>query len=315
MLKSISRSSASGGRFFSTGRRKAIRLGKVGPPYFVPPHVNTPEYANHAGAIGSRGPVFTPDMTIPLTVKREDWPKLREISKIVRGAMDHVRPHVVLGKTTEELDLIVFRYLTSHGAYPSSLYYGPKENAFPKSICTSINEVLAHGIPDDRPLENGDIINIDFAAFKDGLHSDMSETFIIGEASDVAKKLVQAARGSLQAAISRLKPGEKLSVIGEAIEEHCHTYGFHSHDFVSGHGIGYSYHGPPVIEHSTRTPAIGLMTPGMVFTIEPLVGEREAQPFLLSDGWTIVSSDASLSAQFEHTILIMDDGVEVLTGP
>ncbi|KAF0298797.1 Methionine aminopeptidase 1D, mitochondrial [Amphibalanus amphitrite] len=192
------------------------------------------------------------------------------------------------GVTTEEIDRLVHRLTVQHGAYPSPLNY----RGFPKSVCTSVNNVACHGIPDDRPLEDGDIINIDVTVFLDGHNGDCSETYPVGQVDQQGLRLIDAARRCRDDAIAICRPGVPFSEIG--------------------HGIGRYFHGPPEIYHCWNSYP-GTMQPGMTFTIEPVISQGSREIVLLEDGWTAISGDGSRSAQFEHTVLITEDGVEILT--
>jgi len=299
-----------------TKRRPALTPGVISPTYTVPKHIKTPEYATHQGALGSRGPYADVKSVFQQTpiLKPEEMIIMRNTSKVVRETMEYIRPFVKSGVTTDEIDRKIFEFATSKGAYPSSLFYGPRESPFPKSICTSVNEVICHGIPDSRPLQPGDIVNVDFALYKDGFHSDMSETFIIDDVDEDTRKLVEISRECLYKAIEQLHPGQDLSIIGQTISKHLENTPFISLDFVYGHGVGKNYHDKPSIYH-TYNKKPGTMRPGMAFTIEPIIVAGKPQVITWDDNWTVACDRGTLSAQFEHTVLITEDGVEVLTGP
>lgn len=225
--------------------------------------------------------------------------------------MDAVRDFVRAGITTGELDEMVHNYTTEHGHTPAPLGY----QGFPKSCCTSINEVICHGIPSDRVLKDGDIVNVDLTTIVDGWHGDSSETFLIGDVSDEARAVTQCAFDCLYAGIDALQPGCKVAEIGEAIVELAHGRGFSVVREFVGHGIGRSFHQEPTIpHHPTRQSRRDRLAPGMCFTIEPMinVGDRHGITDR-RDGWTVRTRDGSLSAQFEHTILMTEDGPAILT--
>ena len=214
------------------------------------------------------------------------------------------------GVTTDFINETVHQEIVSRGAYPSPLKY----RGFPKSCCTSVNNVVVHGIPDDRQLLDGDIINIDVTVFYDDFHGDTSDTFAVGNVDAAAKKLVRATRECLQRGIDVCGPGQTFNAIGKAIEPYANSLQFSVCRQYVGHGIGSYFHGPPNIHHYRRLKVRpGTMEPGMTFTIEPILMEGVPETRLLSDGWTVVSTDNQRSAQAEHTVLITDSGVEILT--
>ncbi|XP_071217322.1 methionine aminopeptidase 1D, mitochondrial-like isoform X2 [Salvelinus alpinus] len=209
---------------------------------------------------------------------------------------------------TDEIDFIVHQETIRHNAYPSPLRYG----GFPKSVCTSVNNVICHGIPDTRQLQDGDIINVDVTVYLEGYHGDTSETFLIGCVDEVGLKLVKTARKCRDEAIAACKPGAPLCVIGNTISEIAHSNGFHvCPDFI-GHGIGSYFHCHPEIWHHANTNDM-TMDEGMAFTIEPILMEGSSEFRILKDKWTAVSADDKRSAQFEHTVVITTDGVDILT--
>ena len=210
---------------------------------------------------------------------------------------------------TDEIDRFVHEYTVARGAVPAPLNY----RGFPKSVCTSINEVICHGIPGSRVLQSGDIVNVDVTSILDGWHGDVSATFYIGEPRPAARRLVEVARECLARAIAEVRPGARLGDIGAAIQEHAEAHGCSVvRDFV-GHGIGRAFHEPPQVSHvGTRGRGLRL-SEGMTFTIEPMINEGVWQMRVLADGWTAVTADGKLSAQFEHTVAVTADGVEVLT--
>ena len=231
--------------------------------------------------------------------------------------MDFIRPHVVVGITTVELDKLVHDYTLDHGHTPACLGYPGDKYPFPKSCCISINEVVCHGIPGPEILRPGDIVNVDLTSIVDGWHGDQSETFIIGDASKEAIAVTQCAFDSLYLAIDSIEPGSPISNIGDAIVEHVSEYykGFGVVDKYIGHGIGQKFHQPPNIPHvANRASRQERLYAGMCFTIEPMINGGTARTTSdPSDGWTVRTADLKLSAQFEHTILMTEDGPEVLT--
>jgi methionyl aminopeptidase len=225
-------------------------------------------------------------------------------AEILNMAGEMVKP----GVTTEEIDRAVHKAAVDAGAYPSPLNYG----GFPKSVCTSVNECICHGIPDARPLKEGDIVNIDVTVFLNGYHGDTSRMFKVGKVSDTASSLCKATTEALMAGIGVCKPGVRFAEIGKAIQGVADSYGYTSSKSFVGHGVGTVFHAYPHILHY-RNNEPGVMKAGMTFTIEPMLCEKSAKEVFWKDGWTAVTKDAGLSAQQEHTILITDDGSEILT--
>jgi methionyl aminopeptidase len=242
----------------------------------------------------------------------EDIERIRASGAIAAGAVEAVGAAVVPGITTDELDAIAHDYVTSQGAYPSTLGY----RGFPKSCCTSLNETICHGIPDDTVIISGDIVNIDITAYKDGMHGDLNKTFIAGDASEEATLLVQRTEEALRRAITAVAPGRHINVIGRAIESYAARFGYGVVRDFTGHGVGSSFHSGLVIPHYDASPLFdNVMVPGMVFTIEPMLTLGTIHWDIWSDGWTVTTKDKSLSAQFEHTIVVTDSGAEILTLP
>ncbi|XKL65416.1 hypothetical protein PGB90_008836 [Kerria lacca] len=228
--------------------------------------------------------------------------------KILNAAKNFIRE----GLTTDELDKYIHNLVIQNKAYPSPFRF----NGFPKSICTSVNNVVCHGIPDKRILKNGDIITVDITVFYNGFHGDCAATFLIGDVDEQGKQLVSAAENILYKAISVCKPGEHILEIANCIEKETSKYNFCIIPSVFGHGIGRYFHEEPLIPHTTLGIEVGedcIMKPGMAFTIEPAIGESSQHTFILDDQWTLITEDDSRTAQFEHTILITDTGVEILT--
>jgi methionyl aminopeptidase len=236
---------------------------------------------------------------------------MRRAGKFNAQLMDYIRTHVRAGVTTEQIDRLVEGYTRDHGHVPAPLNY----RGFPKSCCTSVNEVICHGIPGDYVLKDGDIINIDITTIVDGWYGDQSETFLIGKVSRQARRVVQCAFDCLYLAIDAIGPGSPVYNIGEAIEREADIYGFGVVEEFVGHGLGRQFHQDPSIPHCrTEQGRREKLLPGMCFTIEPMIniGRRETETDRL-DSWTVRTADRSLSAQFEHTILMTEDGPEILT--
>ncbi len=234
---------------------------------------------------------------------------MREVSRLAAETLSAVGEIVRPGLTTEEINTFVHAHTLKQGARPAPLNY----KGFPKSVCTSVNEVVCHGIPGERVLRDGDIINIDVTHIYKGFHGDTSATFYVGKVSEEARKVVEVARRGLALGIAQVKPGARLGDLGAAIQEFAEGQGCSVvRDFV-GHGIGRTFHSDPQVYHYDNPAARTLLEPGMTFTIEPMVNIGSWEVDVLDDDWTAVTSDGSLSAQFEHTVLVTETGVEVLT--
>jgi methionyl aminopeptidase len=216
-----------------------------------------------------------------------------------------VRPDI----TTDEIDAYVHQLTIDADAYPSPLNYGH----FPKSVCTSVNEVICHGIPDSRALLEGDIVNLDVTCWREGVHGDTNATFLVGQVDEESRKLVEATRECLRLGIAAVKPGRPVSDIGAAIESHARKLRYGVVRSFIGHGIGEQFHTDLQIPHYYDSKASTIMRPGMTFTIEPMITLGRIQHLLWDDGWTAVTIDGKRTAQFEHTILVTEDGAEILT--
>ncbi|MGK7944844.1 MAG: type I methionyl aminopeptidase [Microcystaceae cyanobacterium] len=249
--------------------------------------------------------------SITLLSKRE-IEKMRRAGQLASQLLDHLAPLVKPGISTLELNDEAERWTQEKGATSAPLGY----NGFPKSICTSVNEVICHGIPNAKQiLKDGDIINIDVTPILDGYHGDSSRTFLVGNPSDKARKLVEVTEECLRRGIAAVRPGSKLGDIGAAIQEYAESHGYSVvRDFV-GHGISHIFHTTPQVPHFGKKGKGKRLRPGMVFTIEPMINEGTYEAVLQKDGWTALTKDGKLSAQFEHTIAVVEDGVEILTLP
>lgn len=224
--------------------------------------------------------------------------------------MDEVSKHIKIGISTEEINTIVHKMTLAAGAIPAPLNY----NGFPKSVCTSLNNVICHGIPNDKDiLKDGDILNVDITTILDGYYSDMSRMFMIGNISQNAKNLVEFTKRCLYEAIKCVKPYKPVSIIGDVINDMCDEAGYSVVRALCGHGIGLSFHTDPNVEHFRTKEKTMIMVPGMVFTIEPMINEGSFDCYVLDDNWTVVTEDGKLSAQWEHTIVVTEDGCEILT--
>jgi len=245
----------------------------------------------------------------------EDIERMRIAGRLAAEVLDHIAPHVKPGVTTGELDRLCHDYMVEHqGTVPAPLNYAPPGyRPFPKSICTSVNHQVCHGIPGERVLKNGDIVNIDITVIKDGYHGDTSRMFYVGEPSVAARRLCEVTYECMWAGIAQVRPGGFLGDIGHAIQAHAEKHGFSVVREFCGHGIGQRFHEEPQVLHYGKPGTLDRLTPGMIFTVEPMInaGRREIRE--LADGWTIVTKDHSLSAQWEHTVLVSETGFEVLT--
>lgn len=235
---------------------------------------------------------------------------MRRVGRLAADVLTMITPWVKPGISTDELNSLCHDYIVNQQqAIPAPLNY----HGFPKSICTSVNHVVCHGIPDEQRLEDGDIINIDVTVIKDEFHGDTSKMFLVGEVSDAARRLVDVARECLFLGIECVKPGAHVGDIGQVIQTHAEQQGYSVVRDYCGHGIGRVFHEEPQILHFGTAGMGALLLPGMTFTIEPMINLGKYHTRLLADKWTVVTRDRSLSAQWEHTVLVTEDGVEILT--
>jgi methionyl aminopeptidase len=235
---------------------------------------------------------------------------IRRAGQLTREILDMLGPRIVPGITTQQIDDWVHTYTLDHGATPATLNY----RGYPKSCCTSINEVICHGIPGPRVLGEGDILNVDITSLLDGYFGDASRMWLLGEVSDEARRLSEVTRACLERGIAQVKPDNRLGDIGHAIQAHAEAHGFSVVRRFVGHGIGVRFHEPPDVFHYGRKGTGVRLVPNMVFTIEPMINAGGHELHILEDNWTAVTDDGSLSAQWEHTVRVTEEGVEVLTG-
>ena len=277
-----------------------VRPGVVSPTRAVPAGIPRPDYAL-TGRPGPGVPI-DPDPARRLQRMRR---ACRAAAEVLIEAAQAVRP----GVTTDELDAITHAAYLARGGYPSTLNY----HRFPKSLCTSVNEVICHGIPDSRQLEGGDIVNLDITIYLDGMHGDCSATYAVGEIDEESKRLVRVAEECLNLGVEAVKPGWPFNAIGRAIEAHAKRHGYGVVRAYCGHGIGEVFHTDLQVPHYFDAEATDLMEEGMIFTIEPMITAGTWRHKDWDDGWTVVTADGKRTAQFEHTILVTKDGAEVLT--
>ena len=242
---------------------------------------------------------------------KEDFEKTRIAGSVAAGALDEVNNIIKPGVSTNEIDRVCYEYINDHKAYSAPLFY----RGFPKSCCTSVNHVVCHGIPSDKILKDGDIVNVDVTAFKEGWHGDTSRMFKVGNISVKAEKLIKTTYDSMMKAIGIVKSGINLGDIGSIIQNHVEAQGFSVVQDFCGHGIGQRFHREPNILHYGEKGTGDKIQSGMIFTIEPMINLGNYETKTLNDGWTAVTKDKSLSAQFEHTIGVTNNGCEIFTLP
>ena len=282
--------------------REALTPGRISPMRPVPAEIVRPEYVGKSAPTPSTDPwVQTPEVI----------EAMRVASKIAARALAAGGAAVAPGVTTDEVDRVVHEYLVEHRAYPSTLGY----RGFPKSCCTSLNEVICHGIPDSTVIADGDIVNIDVTAYIGGVHGDTNATFLAGDVAEEDRLLVERTHEALSRAIKAVRPGRPLNVVGRVIESYAKRFGYGVVRDFTGHGIGRSFHSGLVVLHYDAPEVDTLLETGMTFTIEPMINLGTIDYDIWDDGWTVVTKDRRRTAQFEHTILVTDSGAEILTLP
>ncbi|MEU7891834.1 type I methionyl aminopeptidase [Nonomuraea sp. NPDC049152] len=278
-----------------------LQPGRISPMRKVPAHIQRPEY------VGKKQPkTGEADVKTPEIIER-----MRVAGRIAAQALEEVGRHIAPGVTTDELDRIGHEFLLDHNAYPSTLGY----RGYPKSLCTSINEVICHGIPDDTVLRDGDIINIDITAFIGGVHGDTDATYLVGDVDEESRLLVERTREAMMRAIKAVAPGRQLNVVGRVIEAYAKRFGYGVVRDFTGHGIGTTFHSGLMVPHYDDPSHQVELVPGMTFTIEPMLTLGTIDYDIWPDQWTAVTKDRKRTAQFEHTILVTDTGSEILTLP
>jgi len=282
--------------------RTALKPGRQTPIRQVPASIPRPEYVGRDRPAKSTDPWVQPVEIIE---------KMRVASRIAARAMAAGAAAIAPGVTTDEIDRIVHDYICDHHAYPSTLGY----KHFPKSCCTSLNEVICHGIPDSTVIEDGDIVNIDVTAYIDGVHGDTNATFLAGNVSEENRLLVERTEEALRRAIKAVAPGRQLNVIGRVIESYAKRFGYGVVRDYTGHGIGRTFHSGLVILHYDEPSVTTVIEKGMTFTIEPMITLGGIDWDVWDANWTVTTKDKSWTAQFEHTLVVTDSGAEILTLP
>lgn len=282
---------------------KLLVPGTLSPERGVPASIARPEYVGK-------------DVPTPWTGgdvhDEETIAKIRVASQLAADALEHLEQFAVPGTTTDELDRIAHEFLTERGAYPSCLGY----RGFPKSICTSLNEVICHGIPDSTVLEGGDILNVDITAYLDGVHGDTNRMYFIGEVDEESRLLVERTHEAMLRGIQAAKPGRSVNIIGRVIASYAKRFGYGVVEDYTGHGVGPAFHSGLIIPHWDDPSRDDIIEPGMVFTIEPMLTLGGSPDWRMwDDDWTVVTADGSRTAQWEHTVVITEDGAEILTLP
>lgn len=277
--------------------------GKPTPILKVPEHIERPEYVWKDSVQENIGE--------PVVQTPEVIEAMREASTIAANALAVAGAAVEPGKTTAEIDKIAHDYMIDHGAYPSTLGY----RGFTKSTCTSLNEIVCHGIPDTTVIQDGDILNIDVTAYKNGVHGDTNATFLAGDVSEEHRLLVERTKEATMRGIRAAKPGRSINVIGRVIESYAKRFGYNVVEDFTGHGVGPTFHNGLVVLHYDSDAYTDTLVPGMTLTVEPMINLGELPYKIWDDGWTVQNIDGQFTAQFEHTIVITEDGNEILTLP
>jgi methionyl aminopeptidase len=278
-----------------------VRAGILSPRRPVPPEIPRPNYA-----VSGR-PRTSPRIADPADRLR----RIRRACEAAAEVLAEGAAAVAPGVTTDAIDALVHEAYIARGGYPSTLNY----HGFPKSLCTSVNEVILHGIPDSRPLADGDVVNLDVTIYLDGVHGDCSATFLVGDVDEGSRRLVRVTREAMELGISAVRPGRPISDIGRAIERHATAHGYGVVRAFCGHGIGEDFHMEPQVLHYYEPRARTVMEEGMIFTVEPMLTAGSPDHDVWPDGWTASTHDGKRAAQFEHTILVTRDGAEILTVP
>jgi methionyl aminopeptidase len=288
--------------------REPLAPGQVSPRLEVPAAIARPFYVDARGQ-SVKGPAD--DLSEPAVKDAETIEAMRIAGRIAAQAVLEVARHIEPGVTTDRLDRIGHEFLLDHGAYPSTLGY----KGYPKSLCTSVNEVICHGIPDSTVLQDGDIVKVDITAYKGGVHGDTCATYFAGTPSDEVRLLGERTREAMLRGIKAVAPGRPLNVVGRVIESYAKRFGYGVVRDYTGHGIGRSFHTRPTVLHYDDPRDTTMLEPGMTFTIEPMLALGEQDWTMWDDGWTVLTRDRSWVAQWEHTLVVTDDGARILTDP
>lgn len=286
-----------------TDTPRLLTPGAISPELGVPQNIVRPEYVGRADADEGRDSNFyTP----------EEIEKVRAAGRIAANALAAVGEIIEPGITTDAIDKVAHDYMCDHGAYPSTLGY----RGFPKSVCTSLNEVICHGIPDSTVIVDGDIVNVDITAYIDGMHGDTNYTFYAGDVDEESRLLVERTWEATMRGIKAVKPGREINIIGRVIEKYAKRFDYGVVRDYSGHGVGREFHSGLIVPHYDAAPSHAeVMAPGMIFTIEPMLNLGTVDWDVWDDSWTVVTKDRKRSAQFEHTLVVTETGAEILTLP
>lgn len=286
-----------------TDMPRLLTPGTKSPELGVPQNIVRPEYVGRADADEGRGSNF---------YSAEEIEKVRVAGRIAANALAAVGDMIEPGVTTDAIDRVAHEFMCDHGAYPSTLGY----RGFPKSVCTSLNEVICHGIPDSTVIADGDIVNVDITAYIDGMHGDTNYTFYAGDVDDESRLLVERTWEATMRGIKAVKPGREINVIGRVIEKYAKRFDYGVVRDYSGHGVGREFHSGLIVPHYDAAPAHAeVMEPGMIFTIEPMLNLGTVDWDVWDDAWTVVTKDRKRSAQFEHTLVVTETGADILTLP
>lgn len=286
-----------------TDTPRLLTPGTISAELPVPRSITRPEYVGRADADEGRGNNF---------YSAEEIERVRVAGRIAANALAAVGEIIEPGITTDAIDRVAHEYMCDHGAYPSTLGY----RGFPKSVCTSLNEVICHGIPDSTVIADGDIVNVDITAYIDGMHGDTNYTFYAGDVGEESRLLVERTWEATMRGIKAVKPGREINVIGRVIEKYAKRFEYGVVRDYSGHGVGREFHSGLIVPHYDAAPAHAeVMEPGMIFTIEPMLNLGTVDWDVWDDAWTVVTKDRKRSAQFEHTLVVTETGAEILTLP
>jgi len=279
-----------------------VQPGKVGPTRHIPEHITKPDYTASNLALVAMSQKIDKKLG-------DDFRRMEAACHLAKTVLEAAKNFIQVGVTTDDIDHVVHSEIIKNDAYPSPLNY----KGFPKSCCTSVNNVTCHGIPDDYVLQDGDVINVDVSVYYDGFHGDTSDTYPVGTVDSQAAKLIRVTRECLKFAIDACAPGERFNVIGDVIQEHAQNNDFSVCPYFIGHGIGKYFHGPPNVWHTKKRRRLEIMETGMTFTIEPILMEGVSSIKRLDDKWTCISRDNGRSAQAEHTLWLGEKSAHILT--